>query len=79
MQRHQLQKMESIGRLAGGIAHDFNNMLTAIMGYIDLVMTVLDADSVEKNYLLKILDAAHRSAALTGQLLGLSRKQPSSP
>jgi len=29
--------MQAVGQLAGGIAHDFNNMLTAIIGFSDLL------------------------------------------
>ncbi len=37
-QYHHSQKMDAVGRLAGGIAHDFNNMLTAILGYCELLL-----------------------------------------
>ena len=33
----QSSKMEAVGKLAGGIAHDFNNVLTAIIGFSDLL------------------------------------------
>ena len=32
--------MEAVGKLAGGIAHDFNNMLTAIIGFSDMLLTM---------------------------------------
>ena len=71
----QVQKMESIGRLAGGIAHDFNNILTAIRGNVDLLLEEVSEDHEHFPELRDIRDAADRAAALTRQLLAFSRKQ----
>jgi len=70
------QKMESIGRLAGGVAHDFNNMLTAMIGYMDLVSAGLPAGTEEQGYLAQALDAAEQATELTRQLLAFARRQP---
>jgi PAS domain S-box-containing protein len=69
---HQL---ETVGRLAGGIAHDFNNMLTAILGYSDLVLQQLDDQKPIFRDLREIGKAAGRAAALTRQLLAFSHRQ----
>ena len=71
----QSQKMESIGRLAGGIAHDFNNLLTAINGFADLSVPMVEAGSLLHGNLGEIRKAGERAAALTRQLLAYSRKQ----
>ncbi|GIW81960.1 MAG: hypothetical protein KatS3mg105_3767 [Gemmatales bacterium] len=81
-QLQQAQKMEVIGQLAGGIAHDFNNVLTIILGYAELLFSQVADDDQKKTLVTEISDAAHRAAALTGQLLAFSRKQilePNSP
>ena len=36
--KRQIQKAESLGRMAGAIAHHFNNKLFAVMGYLDLAI-----------------------------------------
>jgi CheY-like chemotaxis protein len=67
--------MESIGRLAGGVAHDFNNLLTVIGGTTEVVMDDLSKDDPHRADLAEVLRASNRAAALTQQLLSLSRKQ----
>jgi len=73
------QRLESVGRVAGGIAHDFNNMLTAIIGYMDLVVAGLPPDAEEQAYLAQALDAADQATVLTRQMLAFARRQPSPP
>ncbi|WP_246317122.1 hybrid sensor histidine kinase/response regulator [Hyphomicrobium methylovorum] len=71
----QSEKMEAVGNLAGGIAHDFNNVLTAIIGFSDLLLqTHRPSDPAYKD-IKNIQSAANRAAGLVAGLLGFSRKQ----
>jgi len=75
----QLQKFESIGRLAGGIAHDFNNSLGIITGWAEMGYQDAPADSPVRENFQKIKDQAKRSAGLTAQLLAFARRQVLQP
>ncbi len=74
-QLRQAQKMEAVGQLAGGIAHDFNNILTAIIGYANLLKMKLPELPALRSYAEQILASADRAANLTHSLLAFSRKQ----
>ncbi len=75
----QIQKMESVGRLAGGIAHDFNNMLTVITGYIELIKLRLPEHDPLLNDITEIEKAAKQSQEITRQLLAFSRQEIIAP
>jgi len=74
-QLHQAQKMEAVGQLAGGIAHDFNNILTAIMGFAEVMALQMEKVNPLHRYVRQVLAAAERAADLTCGLLAFSRKQ----
>lgn len=74
----QVQKMESVGRLAGGVAHDFNNMLQAILGNVALALEESPSGTM-REYLEEIQKSARRSADLTRQLLAFASRQTVSP
>jgi len=71
----QDEKMEAIGRLAGGVAHDINNLLTAILGYTDLVSEQVDSDEQISRDIQEIRRAAERATAYMRQLTLLKPSQ----
>jgi PAS domain S-box-containing protein len=75
----QAQKMEALGQIAGGIAHDFNNILTTIMGHGMMLLQQIAEKERDESSIAEILRASERASALSKQLLGFSRPQPSTP
>ncbi|MFG1422541.1 response regulator [Roseixanthobacter liquoris] len=75
----QSQKMQAIGQLAGGVAHDFNNVLTAILGYCDLLLANHRPSDPSFPDIMQIKQNANRAAGLVRQLLAFSRRQTLRP
>ena len=74
-QLRQALKMDAVGKLAGGIAHDFNNLMTAVIGYSELLLRGVEPGDANGDKLEAIRDAAKRASDLTRQLLAFSRRQ----
>ncbi|MBK9081788.1 MAG: response regulator [Rhizobiales bacterium] len=75
----QSQKMQAIGQLAGGVAHDFNNVLTAIIGFSDLLLANHRPTDPSFHDIMQIKQNANRAAGLVRQLLAFSRRQTLRP
>ena len=73
----QAQKMEAVGTLAGGIAHDFNNILSAIIGYSEIIKNEVPADSTIGHDIREVIGSGNRAANLVKQILTFSRKADS--
>ncbi|MEE0881504.1 MAG: histidine kinase dimerization/phospho-acceptor domain-containing protein, partial [Turicibacter sp.] len=52
----QLQKLQALGQLTSGVSHDFNNQLNGILGYVALMKTMTNDDT-----LLRYMDGIERS------------------
>jgi two-component system cell cycle sensor histidine kinase/response regulator CckA len=75
----QATKMQAVGQLAGGVAHDFNNVLTAIIGYCDLMLLRHVPGDSDYDDIQQIKANSNRAASLTRQLLAFSRQQTLRP
>ncbi len=73
-QLQQAQKMEAIGTLAGGIAHDFNNILSAVIGYTEIVLGDVAESTSQHRNLQEVLKAGNRARDLVNQILMFSRQ-----
>ncbi len=71
----QAQKMQAVGTLAGGIAHDFNNILTAIIGYSEMIRDSLPAESEQRADIMEVLKISARAKELTRRILLFSREK----
>jgi len=68
-QNRQLQKADSLGRMAGAIAHHFNNQLQAIMGNLELAIADLSCETGPVGNLMEAMKAADMAARISGQML----------
>jgi signal transduction histidine kinase len=75
----QAEKLETVGRLAGGVAHDFNNVMTGVLLYCDLLISVLDHGHRARSYADEIRQAGIQATGLARQLLSIARQTKPSP
>lgn len=68
------EKMEALGVMAGGVAHDLNNVLGILVGYSELLLGEIPADSGLRGHVEKILIGGERAAAIVQDLLTLARR-----
>jgi two-component system, chemotaxis family, CheB/CheR fusion protein len=73
------QTMEAVTRLAGGVAHDFNDLLTAILGYSDLLAQEIRDNAKAGPYLEQIRHSGERARLVTRQLLAFGRQPIATP
>ncbi len=69
------QKMEAVGTLVGGMAHEFNNILTAILGYSEIMLSMTaEGDPFYKPVNI-IHESAKRGADFGRKILTITRKE----
>jgi PAS domain S-box-containing protein len=80
-QLRQVQKMDTLGRLAAGLAHDFNNLLVPILGNAELILGEVGAASPFRTGLEDIIQASTRARELAGRILVFGRQsdEPARP
>ncbi len=74
-----LQKLQVLGTFLSSIVHDFNNLLTAIIGFSDILLSRHSSGSESFNEITQIKQNAIRSSNLVKQILSFSRKEFSKP
>jgi signal transduction histidine kinase/CheY-like chemotaxis protein len=71
----QMERAESVGRLAGGVAHEVNNQMSVVLGCADFVLQHPGLPAEVREDVEQMRQAGQRSAAVTSQLLAFSRRQ----
>lgn len=73
------QRLQSVGKLAGGMAHEVNNMMSAVLGFGELVTEALGPYHPQMADVEEMIKAGTRAAEVTRQLLAFSRQQVLNP
>lgn len=76
VRNRQLQKSESLGRMAGAIAHHFNNQLQVVLGTLEMAMDDLPRGSGTFKTLTEAMDAARKAAVVSGLILTYRGQTP---
>lgn len=64
-----IRQVEALGFLAAAVAHDFNNVLTAIIGYAELMRDMVEAEPAVLGNVDRLLAATERARLLVRRVL----------
>ncbi len=73
------ERTDALHGLASRLAHDLNNPLMIITGFSEEMLQNLPAQDAMRSDVQQILQATERISAITGQLLGFTRKLANEP
>jgi two-component system, NtrC family, sensor kinase len=66
-------KLAAVGEMAAGVAHELNNPLTAVSGFVELILEELPAEAPHRAELELVLQEAQRARGVVRRLLDFSR------
>ena len=78
-QFYHAQRLTAAGRLLAGVAHDFNNHLTGMMGFAEVALRALPAESAARTDLEELRRCARQLADISRQLLSFAGNRPAEP
>jgi PAS domain S-box-containing protein len=68
-QNRQLQKSESLGRMAAAIAHHFNNKLGAVIGNLELALMDVKKGAEPQAHLSAAMESSNKAAVMSRQMI----------
>lgn len=75
----EARRFEAVGRRAAFVAHEFNNLLTVINSYTDIMLEGAVGREPDERFLREVLEAGQQAAALSAELLALTRQTSPAP
>jgi len=66
------RKLETLGMLSGNVANDLNNILSAMIGYPDLILNSLAPDNPQRKFITIIKESAVQASNVIDDLLTLA-------
>ncbi|OAG27180.1 sensor histidine kinase [Thermodesulfatator autotrophicus] len=75
LEQFQMEKLAAMGNLAGHIAHEINNPLGGILLYANLLKEDLPSQSLQADYVNKIIKLATRCRIIAKALLNVGRRE----
>jgi nitrogen-specific signal transduction histidine kinase/ActR/RegA family two-component response regulator len=69
----ELERQQSVSKLAGGLAHEFNNILTSILGNAELLSVRLDENDLNTKQVESIINGCEELSDLSKQLLAFAK------
>jgi two-component system, NtrC family, sensor kinase len=71
-------KLAAVGEMAAGVAHELNNPLTAVSGFVELMLEEMAPDAPQRPELDLVLQEAQRARGVVRRLLDFSRQKENS-